>query len=67
MENIIETLKGVTFRSATEAGRIAKQIIADQPGYRRGQLMAIAKATTGGLRLYTRVGDKWMDASLSDI
>jgi hypothetical protein len=59
------------FTSAAMAGRIMGRkcaaIIRDQPGYRRGEEMAIMKATSGGFRLFVRVSGKWMDGSLNDL
>jgi hypothetical protein len=40
--------------------------IKDQPGYRSGAQLRVAKSATGGYRLYVRVSDQWMDGSLQD-
>jgi len=64
---------GSPFDSAAMAGRImgraCAKIIKDQPGYRRGQTMAIHKTTAGlgAYRLFTLVSGRWMDASLQDL
>jgi hypothetical protein len=59
------------FFSAAEAGRTmgrkAASIIREQPGYRRGEVMAVLPAKSGGRRLYVDVQGQWMDASLQDI
>ena len=44
-----------------------QKIIRNQPGYRRGNLMTIRKAKTGGYRLYALIGNQWMDGSLQDM
>lgn len=60
------------FKSATKfcqthgLNRNFISMIVGQPGYRRGQPMKIARAGTGGYRLYTWIDNNWMDASLAD-
>lgn len=41
--------------------------ITSQPGYKSGEEMCIHRVSGGGYRLFVRVGEKWMDASLQDI
>lgn len=53
------TLNGKTIQTAPEA-------VADQPGFSGEGDYMVAKATTGGYRLYAAVGGNWMDASLND-
>jgi hypothetical protein len=47
-------------------GRKVATIIKDQPGYSGDGSYMVAKATTGGYRLYKDVSGNWMDASLND-
>lgn len=61
---------GLTFRSANEViHHLSKKeaaIIRSQPGYQRGEVMTV-RFVDGGVRLYTRVGHDWMDASLQTV
>lgn len=60
----------MTFASAAEAQRLGiapARLITAQPGYHRGQTMILAKAATGGVRLFVAVSCQWMDGSLADI
>jgi hypothetical protein len=47
----------------------AAEVVKGQPGYsaEKDGVYMLAKAKTGGIRLYKRVEGKWMDASLDDI
>ena len=47
----------------------AAEVVKDQPGYSADKdgVYMLAKAKTGGIRLYKRIEGKWMDASLDDI
>lgn len=61
-----------SFRSARELVRNGMprklaELIKHQPGYRVGSEMALARAKTGGWRLYTRQGGAWTVASLDDM
>lgn len=53
------TINGKTITTVPEA-------ISDQPGFGPEGHYMVARATTGGYRLYRAVGGNWMDASLND-
>jgi hypothetical protein len=57
------------YRSANEMPitRAARDIVRQQPGYRRGAKMALRYTRAGGVRLWVLAGGNIMDASLSDI
>lgn len=58
------------FKTAAQmdAPRRIKDIVRRQPGYSRQHgPYRLARAKSGGIRLYALVGDQWMDASLNDI
>ena len=69
----MKQLEHITFTSASEAGRLGAskrvvKIIKNQPGYRAGMTMMIARVKgRDAHRLYGLVSSGWMDASLSDI
>jgi hypothetical protein len=45
------------------------KIVKGQPGYHRqkGDMLMLAKTSSGGVRLYSGESGNWMDASLADI
>jgi hypothetical protein len=71
--HIDESLVGVEFRSGADfhlrgrAPRWLADLVRGQPGYRRGEIMMIARTGSGLKRLYVRVAGQWMDASLADM
>lgn len=66
-------ISGISFRFVTLLRKeypIAKATankITSQPGYKVGEEMCIGKLGEGKYRLFVRVGNQWMDASLEDI
>ena len=56
----------VTINGVKVDGRKVNRAIRRQPGYSGEGSYMIAKATTGGYRLYKAIGHDWLDASLAD-
>ena len=54
-------------RIGTSAKALGAQELTGQPGYRRGEEMSVLRTQSGGYRLYVRICNKWMDASLQDL
>lgn len=73
MDEILDTIKGVSFFSAAQVTREwhvpdrLAQIIKRQPGYQTGEEMCIATTADHQWRLYVRVGGQWMDGSLHNM
>ena len=45
----------------------AARTIRNQPGYRALKTMALIRTVKGGVRLYTEISGRYMDASLQEI
>jgi hypothetical protein len=66
---MFESINNLSFRSVArlvkEQGisQSTAKMIRNQPGYHPGEEMVITRASTGGWRLYVRVGSAWMDGS----
>ncbi len=62
-------LLDVEFTSAAQLDcpRALRKVLVNQPGYRRGKLMRLARAGDGSQRLYVLVDGRWMVASLATI
>jgi hypothetical protein len=44
-----------------------QKLARQQPGYRSGCACNWRQTMYGGIRLYTEIGGRWMDASLEDV